>query len=178
MPDQNDAPLTPAATPPEEAKNTVPAAENLIPQSRLNEVITDRNVLKAERDALKAMIEKQAKDTQAAETKRLEEQNQYKLLYETAANKTSELEAQLGGLTEKVTAAEAALLKVWEAKKGIIPKAMASLVDKLPLTERLEWLAENESELTKPSQGTPQHAPPNGSGKKAYDFGSMSVPSF
>ena len=100
------------------------------------------------------------------------------MLYETAANKTSELEAQLGGLTEKVTAAEAALLKVWEAKKGIIPKAMASLVEKFPLAERLEWLAEHEPELTKPSQGTPQHAPPNGSGKKAYDFGSMSVPSF
>ena len=171
MPDQNDTPLTPAATPPEEAKNTVPAAENLIPQSRLNEVIAERN-------ALKAAIEKEAKAREAAEVKRLEEQNQYKLLYETAANKTSELEAQLSGLSEKATAAEAALLKVWDAKKGIIPKAMASLVDKLPLAERLEWLAENENELTKPSQGTPQHAPPNGSGKKAYDFGSMSVPSF
>lgn len=171
MPDQTDTPLTPAATPPEEAKNTVPAAENLIPQSRLNEVIAERN-------ALKAAIEKEAKAREAAEVKRLEEQNQYKLLYETAANKTSELEAQLSGLSEKATAAEAALLKVWDAKKGIIPKAMASLVDKLPLAERLEWLAENENELTKPSQGTPQHAPPNGSGKKAYDFGSMSVPSF
>jgi len=170
MPDLTDTPAT-TATPPEEAKNTVPAAENLIPQSRLNEVIAERN-------ALKAAIEKEAKAREAAETKRLEEQNQYKLLYETAANKTTELEAQLNGLTEKATAAEAALLKVWEAKKGIIPKAMASLVDKLPLTERLEWLAENESELTKPSQGTPQHAPPNGSGKKAYDFGGMSVPSF
>ena len=71
MPDQTDTPVILAATPPEEAKNTAPAAENLIPQSRLNEVIAERN-------ALKAAIEKEAKAREAAETKRLEEQNQYR----------------------------------------------------------------------------------------------------
>jgi len=169
MPELTDTPVTTAA-PPEEAQNTAQTAENLIPQSRLNEVIKERN-------ALKAMIEKEAKEREAAEVKRLEEQNQYKLLYETAANKTAELEAQLNGLTEKATAAEGVLAALWEAKKGIVPEVYRELVEALPLTGRLEWLAKNESKLTPAAKGgTPSPQGSNGNlAKQTFAFSTLKL---
>ena len=158
-------PATTAATPPAEAQNTAQAAENMIPLSRFNEV---NNQLKE----LKLAQEKAAAEKAAAEKAELEKRQEYQTLYETTNAQATAANAELATLKAEQEKATAVLNALWEAKKAIVPEVYRELVEALPLTGRLEWLAKNESKLTPAAKGgTPSPQGSNGNlAKQVFAF--------
>lgn len=156
---------TAQATPPAEAQTTETAVQ-MIPKNRFDEVNEQLKALKAER-------EKFANEQEAAERKRLEETAQFKELYQQTLSKHDQTAAELEQLRTANADATAALEALWESKKHILPAYALALANEFPLTKRLSWLAENEKEFTRPTQGTPQHTTPNGTGKSKLNFDNM-----
>ena len=156
---------TAQATPPAEAQNTDTAVQ-MIPKNRFDEINEQLKALKAER-------EKQAKEQEDAERQRLEETAQFKELYQQTLSKHDQTTAELEQLRTANEQATAALEALWTSKKSIVPKYALEIAEKLPLTDRLSWLAANESEFTKPAQGTPKHSNPSGNGTSNLDISKL-----
>lgn len=113
--------------------------ENMIPKSRLDEVI-------AQRDAAQRKAEALEKAQQDAEKKRLEEASEYKKLYETTQTELSSLKPK----AEQVEAYEKTLQEILEAQVAELPEEFKDIVpDGLSTKQKLDWLAKNKSKFMK-----------------------------
>ncbi|MBW2647732.1 MAG: hypothetical protein JRE23_16470 [Deltaproteobacteria bacterium] len=123
-------------TPSTETKKT---DDHMIPQSRLNVVIQERDDAKKRADSLEKAIAD-------AETKRLKESEDYKALYEAEQAKVIELKPKADG----ADSAHATLKEVLEAQIEAIPDHQHSLVpDELSTEKQLAWIARNRALLSK-----------------------------
>ena len=137
--------------------------DHMIPKARFDDV----------NQKLRALEKRIAADEAAREAQeetRLKEAHEFKTLYEKATAELATTKQRLEELVPQHEAGQQALETVWTARKTILPPAVLSLTEKLPLIERLTWLAENEGEFTRPAQGTPQHPRPTGGGKEISPF--------
>jgi hypothetical protein len=152
---------------PEYAPDTTPTAATqpegiTIPKARFDEVNERLKALLAEQEATKTA---QAEREKAELAKRAE----YETLWKQADAQAAELSGKIGTMAAELQAAQDALGMLWESKKGVVPEAYRPLVEKLPLHERLAWLAENEEKIkpqSPPVNGTPSHRLPTGNGTK------------
>lgn len=159
-----------AVAPPAEVQNTVPAAEQMIPKARFDEI-------NEKYKALTLAQEKQAAQKAAAEKAELEKRQEYQALYETTNAQATAALAELEKVKAEQDKATAVLAALWEAKKGIVPEVYRELVEALPLTGRLEWLAKNESKLTPAAKGgTPSPQGSNGNlAKQTFAFSTLKL---
>lgn len=121
-----------------ETQNT--AHENRIPQSRFNEVIEERNTLKAELDKLRS-------DFESAKRKELEEKEDFRRLYEETQKQLDELKPRAGQYDDMLTS----LRETVAARVERLPEDVRDLVpdyDDPRLT--LQWLNANEAKLMRP----------------------------
>lgn len=133
-----------------ETKNT---EVSTVPYDRFKEVNDKAKALEAQLAQFTEAETKRKADAEAAEKKRLEEQQKFEELYKAAdADKTA--------LTEKVTQMQAqvkaytnALTAQWESEKGLIPDMYQGLVEALPLEQRIQWLSDNKEKLAKKTTG-------------------------
>jgi len=113
--------------------------ENMIPKSRLDEVI-------AQRDAATKKAEALERAQQEAEKKRLEEANQYKELYEKTQAELSSLKPK----AEQVDTYEKTLQDILAAQVAELPEDYRDVVpDGLTTQAKLDWLAKNKSKFMK-----------------------------
>lgn len=132
LPEQTQTPPAPSATP--DAK-----PENMIPKSRLDEVIAQRDAATKKADALE-------KAQQETERKRLEEANEYKKLYETTQAELSNLKPK----AEQVDTYEKTLTSILESQIADLPEDFRDVVpDGLTTQAKLDWLAKNKSKFMK-----------------------------
>ena len=133
---QDPAPAQPTAP---SAIQDVKPAENMIPKSRLDEVI-------AQRDAATKKAEALEKAQQDAEKKRLEEANQYKELYEKTQTELSSLKPK----AEQVDDYEKTLSDVLAEQVAELPEEFRDVIpDGLSTKQKLDWLAKNKSKFMK-----------------------------
>jgi hypothetical protein len=129
-------PAAPVVSPPAEVKNT----ENMIPKSRLDEVIAKNKELESQL----AAREKAAKE--AAENA-LKEQGKYQELYEAAQKELAETRP----LASIAKDSEKTLKQVLDAQIEDIPEPMRTLIpEELSTQQKLTWLSKNKSLLMKP----------------------------
>lgn len=120
-----------------------PDSSPMIPKSRLDEVISARNELQQQLEQFtKAEQERQAQ-AKAAEEERLAKQAEWK---ELAEKRAAELE-QLKKYQEQATRQQEVLEQYYSAEAANIPDAVKELVEKLPITDRLDWLSKNKDSL-------------------------------
>jgi phage I-like protein len=133
-------PQDPAAQPPApSATQDVKPTENMIPKSRLDEVI-------AQRDAATKKAEALEKAQQDAEKKRLEEANQYKELYEKTQAELTSLKPK----AEQVDDYEKTLSDVLAEQVAELPEEFRDVIpDGLSTKQKLDWLAKNKSKFMK-----------------------------
>lgn len=113
--------------------------EHLIPKSRLDEVI-------AQRDAATKKAEALEKAQQEAERKRLEELNDYKKLYETTQTELTSLKPK----ADQVDAYEKTMGEILEAQVAELPEEFRDIVpDGLSTKQKLDWLAKNKAKFMK-----------------------------
>lgn len=131
----------PESPPPPEAKNP----EHMIPKSRFDEALTERNEL---RERL-AALESTKRDE---EEQRLVEQNRYKELYEgrkADIDKLNEIEAEKTRYAEAFKSSmQSRIERIPEDRRSLIPEYDDPI--KLGL-----WLDRNESLITEPPKPTP-----------------------
>jgi len=136
--------------------------EHMIPKSRFDEV--NQKFRDAEK-RFKA-LEKAAQD---AETKRLQESEDYKALYEKAQGTISELQPKADG----ADSAHATLKEVLEAQVEAIPNNKRDLVpDELSTEQQLAWIAKNRELLGKSAQFDIGAGEQGGSGDKSVNLSS------
>ena len=130
----------PAIQPPAPSASTdVKPTENMIPKSRLDEVIAQRDAANKKADALE-------KTQQEAEKKRLEEANQYKELYEKTQAELTNLKPK----AERVDEYEKTLTEILTAQVEELPEEFRDVVpDGLTTKAKLDWLAKNKSKFMK-----------------------------
>ena len=150
----------PVTTTPAEAQNTVAVTEMAIPIARFNEV---NNRLKA----MVAAQEGEAKAREKAETAALVEQNKFQELYNAATLQAKVDNEELAQLRASDLKNTAVLTALWESKATLVPELYRSLVEALPLPDRLDWIARNESHIAKPAGGTPSNQAGTGNGQTA-----------
>jgi len=115
--------------------------ENRVPQSRLNEVIK-------EREDLKARLDKLEQQQQQADEKRLTDQEQFK---ELAEKYRAELEA-LKPVAGQVKDWQKSLMETAQAQIERLPKDMRELVPEYDDPRKtLDWLNKNAARLMRPS---------------------------
>ena len=148
--------------PPAEAQKPDTTAEVMIPKSRFDEVNSRLKELQTAQERLEA-------ERAEREKAELEQRSEYETLYKQATAEQEKTTAELTAIREQAQAAQAVLESLWEAKKGIVPEVYQPLVEKLTLTERLQWLSDNESKLTTKAvtSTTPLHKTGNGNGASA-----------
>lgn len=121
-----------------------------IPKERFDEV---NNRMKEFEKRAKA-AEKALKQ---AQTSRLEEQEQYKELYEQATGELSELKP----LVEQVEGWKETLQKLYNAQVEEIPEEYRQLIpEELSINQKLNWISRNKALLSKPI------APKSGAGEQ------------
>ncbi len=133
---EQDAPEQPAAEPKDTDKK-----EHMIPKSRLDEVIQERNEMQSRIEAL----EKASKE---AEEQRLKDQEQWKELAEKRQQELESLKPKAAIAEEQ----EKTLQNYLEAQIQDIPETLHSLIpEQLTTMQKLQWLAKNKAKLIKPS---------------------------
>lgn len=138
MPEQQDATAATQSTA-SSATQDDKKTENMIPKSRLDEVI-------AQRDAAQKKAEALEKAQQDAEKKRLEEANQYKELYEKAQTELTGLKPKAAQVEEY----EKTLTDLLDAQVEELPEEFQDVVpDGLSTKQKLDWLAKNKSKFMK-----------------------------
>ena len=106
--------VEPQPTPqPDPVPPTIP--ENMIPQSRMNEVVGERNTLREELAAAKTKLEENATAQKLAEDKKLETQGEFEELYKTEKSGSE-------SLTEELKRYEEQDKKRWELLLDSIPE--------------------------------------------------------
>lgn len=146
----------------------------MIPKSRFDEVNNKAKELETKLNELLAADEQRQIEADKAKKKQLEEQQRFKELYEAAENEKVQASESVKTLTAKLEAMQATLTAQWEAQKGLVPELYQDLVERLDITERLQWLADNKDKLTTSNQvnGSPkrQSLRPLASNEKTPDF--------
>ena len=137
LPNQQDpAQQQPASS----ASPDVKPAEHMIPKSRLDEVIHERDEAMKRAEALE-------KAQQEAERKRLEESAEYKKLYETTLADVTALKPK----AEQVEQYEKRLKEILDSQIAELPEEFRGMVPEgLPTDQQLAWLAKNKAVLVKP----------------------------
>ena len=147
----------PAATPPAatggEPPVDPPAKTEPVTFTPEQQAYLDKLIGKARNDgresAKKELEAAQQKAAQETEEKRLKEQAEWQKLAEGHEAKVKELEPQVTTLTEKVTAYEAKIVELLEAKIKALGEAAKAAVDNLPgspdTLQKLSWLNANEA---------------------------------
>ena len=130
---------------PEQTQTPAPSAiqdvkpENMIPQSRFNEILSKLDAAQKKSDALE-------KAQQEAEKKRLEEANQYKELYEKTQAELTSLKPK----AEQVDDYEKTLGELLTAQVAELPAEFQDVVpDGLTTKQKLDWLSKNKSKFMK-----------------------------
>lgn len=156
---------------PAEAQNT---DTQTVPYERFKEVNEGYKALKAQMAELQAAEEKRQQEAEQSKRKQLEEKEEFKQLYEATAADLEKTKAEYTSTAAKVEAMVATLTAQWEAQKGLVPELYQDLVERLDITERLQWLADNKDKLTTSNQvnGSPkrQSLRPLASNEKTPDF--------
>ena len=132
---ENEAVGTVTPTP-AEAQNTVAVTEMVIPKSRFDEV----------NNRLKAVVAAQEQEAQAraeAETAALVQQSAFQELLNVAAAQAKVANEELVQLRASDLKNTAVLTALWESKATLVPELYRSLVEALPLPDRLDWIAKN-----------------------------------
>ncbi len=91
-----------------------------------------------------------------AERERLEKQGEYQALYETANGKLSEFETHNKTLAEQLAETNQVLETLYSKQAETVPDHIKPLLEKMPVTERIDWIAKNQDKLTTgKANGTP-----------------------
>lgn len=143
---------------PAEAQNT---DTQTVPYERFKEVNEGYKALKAQMAELQAAEEKRQQEAEKSKRKQLEEKEEFKQLYEATAADLEKTKAEYTSTAAKVEATVATLTAQWEAQKDLVPEFARDLVERLDITERLQWLADNKDKLTSTTtNGTPKRETP------------------
>lgn len=146
---------------PAEAKNTEDPTPGPIPYDRFREVNERNKELAEQLKALKEAEEAREAKAEAERQKRLKEQAEYQTLAEEWEAKYNNLAPQADAATKTVEEYKQALEKFADAQMDLVPELFRDVVKALPVMERLQWLADNQSKLKEPSKkGIPTS--PNG----------------
>lgn len=153
----------------------------MVPISRLNDHIQRTKAAEAELEQFRSAEEKRLADSEAAKKKQLEEKEEFKTLYETAESEKAQAVEEVAALTAQVESMTKSLEAQWEGQKVLIPEMFLSLVEAMPIQDRITWLSENSEKLTKEKgNGTPRAGaskritPPT----QRQDNGRPAVPTF
>lgn len=115
--------------------------DNRVPQSRLNEVIAERNEARNQ-------IAELAQQIEAIKAAQLKEKEDYKALYEQAESKLSELQPKAA----QVETMREALNKTVEAQIELLPDEARELVPEFGDPQKtLDWLNKNAAKLRRPA---------------------------
>ncbi len=120
-----------------------------------------KSALQKEREANKAHETEKAKaerERQEQERAQMEQQGQFKELAEAAEKRAAEAEAKIAELTpvtERVTRLEAVVKGYLDTERKDLPAHVTALLDKLDVTDQLEWIAANRDALSKQRAGIP-----------------------
>lgn len=142
----------PPPTPPtfEEQIKALPEAQQTLFADMLKELKDTRTEAAERRRALNALQEAESKrevERKAAEEKALQEQGQFRQLYE----KQSAEMAQLQAYKARVDALELTLTAQLETRKKGLPPHIAELISKLSVTDALAWLDANADKINTPN---------------------------
>lgn len=119
-------------------------------------------------EARLAQLEQENADREAAaeleRTNKLKEQAKFESLAQELERKYAELKPRFDSADAELQKTTAILEKYAEVQVAQVPELYRGIIGKLPLTERLEWLTENQDKITKVQpKGIP--ATPEGSGR-------------
>jgi phage I-like protein len=133
---QDPAPVQPAASPAMQGESRT---ENMVPQSRLNEMAEKNRQLQERLDATE-------KERQEQLEKQLQEQGKWKELAETRAQELATLKPK----ADQLDSYEVTLKKVLDAETATLPEEYQDVVpDGLSTQAKLDWLAKNKSKFMK-----------------------------
>lgn len=148
--DDAPPPTEPAADSFEAKMKGLPAEHQALFNDMLTELKAVRGEAAERRRALKAVEEAEAKrelERKAAADKALQEQGEFKKLYE---QQTADM-AQMAAFKERAEALETLLKKQLETRMKTLPPHYAELVAKLSVPEAMAWLDANADKLTTPN---------------------------
>lgn len=135
---------TDTANPPATAQNTEQtgqqSTENLIPQSRFNEVNQRAKAAEAELDRIKAEREK-------TEREQAEKNGEWQKLAEKHTAELSEVKPKLKLTEENLERVTTALEKHVKALRKDVPEHIAGLLDRLDPVDQLDWITKNGDQL-------------------------------
>jgi hypothetical protein len=138
LPAQQD-PASTQQPAPSATKDDKSPAENMIPKSRFDEVIRERDDARKKAEAME-------KAQQELERKRLEESQEYKKLYESTLADVTALKPK----AEQLESYEKTLTAILEREVEELPDEFKDVVpDGLSTQAKLDWLAKNKSKFTK-----------------------------
>lgn len=147
-----------------DVKTEAQKGEKLFSQAELDAKIAER-LARAEAKQ-KADAEKARRE---AETNALKEQEKFKELSESQAQQLTAITAERdAAIAERDAAADTlekygkALNKILDTQKTAIPEHVKPLLEKLPLDEQYQWLADNQDKLK--VEGVPATPRPDGQG--------------
>lgn len=155
-------------TTPDGAQNTEDGKQQgppkTVPYDRLQEVIAERNKLREDVDALRADMQKIKEKEDKDRTRKMEEQEQFKELADEWKAKFEAADAQVKSASESLEAHQAALTGYADSQMERVPELYRTVVEKLPLLERLTWLSENAEKLEEQSKTASIPRTPKGQG--------------
>lgn len=150
---------------PTEAKNTEQPGP--VPYDRFKQVNSELKALREQQAAYeKEKADRERAEKEAAE-KRLAEQQKFEELAAQRQQERDEAQQSAEALKATVDKQTAVLQALYDARKSAVPEMYQPLLDQLDLTDRLQWIAENEEKLTpaKALNGIPATPPAKGRGE-------------
>lgn len=162
MADEVKEPETKEEATPAEAENTVPGP---IPYDRFREVNERNKTLAAQVAELEKARKKREDEAETARQAQLKEQEKYRELAEELEGKVKDLEPRAEEARQELEALRAIVGDYAKAQMEQVPDIFKPVLEKLPLTDRLEWLAANSKELKPKTQAGGIPETPAGSGK-------------
>lgn len=142
----------------EEGGNGDNKTPKTIPYDRFQEVITERNSLRQSIAEFEQAKEEQRKADEKAERERLEKNQKFEQLAQTLQEENATLQSDNESLKTAKDKAFDILTKSYESQVQKVPEIYRSLLEKMDLLERLEWVADNGNEL---QEEKPKGIPPS-----------------
>jgi len=129
-----------------------------IPYQRFKEV-NDRNKQLAERlEALERERDAQTQEAERERQRQMKDQEKYKELASELEQKVADLEPRLAETQARLQRLEGILDAHATAQMKLVPEVYHSVINKLPVEERLEWFTANR-ELLEPTTTTEGSGP-------------------
>jgi hypothetical protein len=151
----------PSGASPAEAQNTGNGSQTedkTVPYERFKEVNSEAKELRKKLADYEAQQTAAAAQAKADQEKQLADQAQWQTLAEQRAQELANASTERDSLRQQAATYEAALKAVLETQRKDLPPHILTLLDRLNPAEQLEYLAKNQTELTK---GTTQPGTPN-----------------